>query len=160
MLGNLRRLVSEKAAARGIEPEVFAALIYQESKGKVGAYRFEPAFYERYIFKQWKDGFLGYIPKNIPLYEEAFRRSASYGLCQVMGQTCREMGFDKEDLRLLFDPEVNLEWGAKLFAYYFEKVGNLHGALLRYNGGGDPDYPNKVQRWIGSSETRFLLTDG
>ena len=63
---------------------------------------------------------------------------------QVLGQVAREEGFAGE-LPSLCEPMNGLEYGCKKLTRCFAgENGNVTLALLRYNGGGDPDYAEKV----------------
>lgn len=111
------------AKARGIDPDLLAALVEQESSYHADAFRFEPAFWERYL----KD--------NNPSYRDANPRrvSSSYGLCQVMYATAVEHGFHAEP-EYLFLPGVNLDMGATILAGLLSKY-SIPDALAAYNGG-------------------------
>lgn len=63
-----------------------------------------------------------------------------------MGQTARELGFKGYFYEFL-NPRVNIEFGCKFLAKRLEKSkGVVREALLKYNGGGDPKYPERVFR--------------
>jgi len=133
-------------------PKIFLMAVAKvESAFKVKAYRFEPAFWTRYLEKNplWKDR----DPKEV---------SASYGLMQLMYVVAWEMGFrgTGEDL---YNPVINIELGARLLRKHLD---NLEGngvmfytpwalALARYNAGAgnnpnehgmvpNPQYVGKV----------------
>lgn len=145
MFGALINAFSVKYSLR---PDVVAALIFQESKGYPFAIREEigSGFYNRYV----KDPLLGFVPKRITKQTEKYLRAFSFGLCQIMGQVARERGFAGESLGQLFDPAINIELGCKILRAHLDRFKGstedaaYRAALLRYNGGGDPDYPNKV----------------
>ena len=115
-----------------VDPILFCALIENESSWNPLAYRYEEAFYEKYI-----------VPMNLSA-TEGKGRAASYGLCQVLGEVARELGF-REDFSLLSSPDINLYLGCKKLKRCLDQHGGLtQESLLAYNGGGDPGYPARV----------------
>ena len=131
-------MAKEAAAAHGIDPALVCAVCHHESAGwKRWAVRYEPGFYRRYV-------------QSMDLREtEKITRSTSYGLMQVMGQVAREFGFHGEYLSELLDPRTNLAYGCRKLADCLTKTkGDVRAALMRYNGGGIPNYPDLVLRHI------------
>lgn len=110
-----------------------------ESGLNPNAYRYEPAFWEKYLkhHEFWKNE----DPKVV---------SASYGLMQIMFVTAYEAGFPgKADE--LYNPVYNVEIGAKILHRHYEKVERdgvhikfglwpMRIITARYNGGtgGNP----------------------
>ena len=88
------------------------ATISTESSGNPQAYRYEPAFYTRYIQgkAEWKSN---------PYYASPKRISASYGLVQIMYTTAYSVGFrgKPEDL---YDPQQNLDAGCAYIASAYQ----------------------------------------
>ena len=110
-----------------------------ESSLNPNAYRYEPAFFERYLknHELWKDD----DPKVI---------SASYGLMQILFVVAYEAGFTGTATDL-YNPVYNVEIGAKILSRHYDKVirdgiGIKTGVwplkiiCCRYNGGqgGNP----------------------
>jgi len=127
-------LAKTVAATYSIEPSLFLGLIEQESGFNTWASRFEPVFYDRYILKSF--------PTRTT---ESVARATSYGLCQVMGATARELGFDTASMCALCDEAIGLDIGArKLSACLKSAKGDVTAALLKYNGGSNKDYPIQV----------------
>jgi soluble lytic murein transglycosylase-like protein len=130
----------EAAAKRHLlDPDLVEALVVVESSGQADAFRFEPAFYERYL--EGKPEYRGAIPRRI---------SSSYGLCQVMYPVARELGF-KGQPEELFVPATSLEYGCrKLRALIDWSLGNVDAALAAYNGGkvGNRRAPYRNQRYV------------
>jgi soluble lytic murein transglycosylase-like protein len=131
------------AAVHGLDPDVVEGIVMQESAGRWWAYRYEPAFFTRYL-------------AGHPLYRDRDPRevSASYGLMQVMFTTAIENGFKGEPWAL-FDPAVSLDLGCHHLAHLIARLRGkwtgpilsgesivLRSALASYNGGltgNDPD---------------------
>lgn len=113
-------------------PELVCAVCEQESNWNPYALRAEPAFEERYI-----------KPLHLTPTED-WARSFSWGLMQIMGETARELGYTGP-LPALCVPDTGLYYGCrKLSACLAKHSPDLKAALLAYNGGGDPTYPDKV----------------
>jgi len=79
---------------------------------------------------------------------EAYARSFSWGLMQVMGAVAREEGFTGTSLAELCDPATGIDAGCKHLANIFKRVGDVDDAkrvaLLHWNGGANEAYPNEV----------------
>jgi soluble lytic murein transglycosylase-like protein len=129
-----RSLAAKYAAKYGLSTELVCAVIEQESGWCQWAYRYEPAFYDRYI-----------LP--LQLSEQVGRfRATSWGLLQIMGQTAREFGFLGQFMCELCDPDVGLDFGCKKLKKCLDDAGGDEAkALLRWNGGSNLDYPHQVQ---------------
>jgi soluble lytic murein transglycosylase-like protein len=140
-------LVSEFATQYRFDADLFAAQIQQESSGDPWAFRFEPAFFRRYI----RDNPQARTPPEYgPL------AACSYGLMQIMLETACSIGFAMRPEQL-FVPEVNLEYGSTYLRQLLDRYhGDVQKALAAYNGGpgavvnGPPyrtqDYVNAVYR--------------
>ena len=141
-------LITAEARLFGLPPGILAGLVAQESAGQTWATRPEP--YYKWVF--------GRRARNLPLLKRLLPRwrtpkqdfyvqRISFGLCQVMGAVARELGLEGY-LTQLCDPYLGLHYGAKYLAWCLRRAkGNMKGALLKYNGGGDKDYPAKVFGW-------------
>lgn len=72
-------------------------------------------------------------------------RAFSYGLMQIMGQTAREQSFDGDYLAELFEPLNAVTQGCRKLKHCLELHSqDVTAALLSYNGGSNPEYPQKV----------------
>src|SRR5262245_59806469 len=90
-------LAKAAAARHGLDPALVCAICHHESEGwQPWAFRYEPAFYAKYIE----------VMVSLPATEKR-ARAFSYGLMQIMGQVAREQGFTGKSLGELFDPAVN-----------------------------------------------------
>lgn len=130
----LERLAQVAAASHGLDPALVKSICHHESQNwKQWACRYEPGFYGRYI----KDMQLSVTEKTM--------RATSFGLMQVMGQVAREFGFAGDFLSELFDPVHNLEYGCRKLVQCMDRANaDVKQALLFYNGGGNPRYPDLV----------------
>lgn len=134
-------LARQKAQKYGIDGDLVCAIIEQESAWNPWAIRFEPGFYEHYI--------VPIIQSQHLSKTEANARATSWGLMQTMGEVAREYGFGGTYLSALCDPESGIEIGCKYFSALLGKVGNnVDAALMRWNGGGAPNYPDEVKNRI------------
>jgi hypothetical protein len=101
-------LARQIACEHGLDPALACAVIEQESAWNPWAVRYEPAFLSRYIAPLYTAG------KFSPT--EAYMRSMSWGLMQVMGQVAREFGFKEQSLAELCDPATGIEFGCRILA--------------------------------------------
>ena len=102
-------IIKKYANEFNLMPNLVKALIWKESDGNTGAYRYEPNFYLTYIKNKPQ-----FIAHN--LHDEPRTISASYGLCQLMLTTAYEMGFNDRNGRrfyLLYMPDLNIKLGCK-----------------------------------------------
>lgn len=122
------------ANKHGIYPSLLASVITQESDGRENAYRYEPAFYNRYI--KGNSDWMGY-----KFYNQPQVISASYGLCQLMFTTAWRHATSEErnqmtaDYRILYNVDFNMELGSRLIKYLWNKYGNRQDVLAAYNAG-------------------------
>jgi soluble lytic murein transglycosylase-like protein len=125
------------AAEHGIESALACAVIEQESSWNPWAVRYEPGFLSRYVAPLYTAGKLSAT--------EAYTRSMSWGLMQVMGQVAREHGFEEASLAELCDPATGIEFGCRVLAARLERArGDVPAALLAWNGGANANYPAEV----------------
>lgn len=153
----LAQLIVDSATRIGINPQLLAALIHQESGGAVYAVRYEPAFLKKYLESKTKKTIGGYVPSKCSWQTEVQMRATSFGLVQIMGQVARERGFQGEFLTELCDPAINLKFGTEFLQTLLHKHDTTEKALLRWNGGGDPDYGKKIMAHIESGVYQYLL---
>lgn len=136
-----KQLAAKHAAPYGLDVALVCAVAHHESGWYPFADRHEPAFYDRYIQPLINQGKV----RNIT---EAKNRATSYGLMQVMGQVARELGCTARSLVELTDPDLGIEFGCKKLKECIDKhPSDQRAALLAYNGGGDPGYPDLVLKW-------------
>jgi len=133
-VSELMAIAKRTAESQGVDPALFMALCEHESDNwKWAAIRYEPGFYTRYV-----------LPLNLKSQTEATARATSWGLGQIMGQVARELGFKGEFLSELLDPEIGCEFACKKLKLCIVKTTTVESALLRYNGGANPAYPDHV----------------
>ena len=125
----IRQQVRAAADTYTLDPDLFQALVEHESSYRPAAYRYEPAFWRRYLAgkPEWTDA-------------EPERVAASYGLCQVMYTTALDHGLSPAlEPEYLFLPTVNLDLGAKILRGLLDRFGGSEvKALAAYNS-GNPD---------------------
>lgn len=165
-----RPLILRSASENLIPPIQLAALIWQESNGGMRLvpgeglvyhprflYRFEPAFWTKYLGPQSKSW-----PKYAPppgaeegLGLEMWKRrvSASYGIAQVMYSTAceiTELPPDHLEPEELLNPAWCLDIGSRHLARSLAKGESWRGALAAYNtgragdDGGHTQYDDEV----------------
>ncbi len=133
-------------------PAILATIV-TESGGKPDAYRFEPAFYDRYLkdTSPWTEN---------PYYGEPKRISASYGLMQIMYTTAYNIGFrgKPEDL---YDPATAIDVSTAYIASAAQrkqhqwdppKIACAYNAgsvrPTKKNAWGMHYHPGHLDRWI------------
>jgi soluble lytic murein transglycosylase-like protein len=130
-------LTRQIACEHALDPALVCAVIEQESAWNPWAVRYEPGFLSRYVAPLYTAGKFSAT--------EAYTRSMSWGLMQVMGQVAREFGFEDSSLAELCDPVIGLEFGCRFLAARLTRAkGDVSAALLAWNGGANPNYPAEV----------------
>lgn len=130
-------LARQKAQKYGLDGDLVCSLVEQESNWNPWAVRYEKGFFNNYI--------VPIIDSHHLSSTESVMRATSWGLMQVMGEVAREYGFGGTFLSELCDPDMGLEYGCKKLSSEMGRVGNnVEAALFKYNGGGNPNYPDEV----------------
>lgn len=128
------------ATAYGLDPQLLTAQVLVESSGEAEAFRYEPAFFRRYV----QGHPTAKAAKFGPL------AACSFGPLQIMLETACEIGFLGQPWDL-FTPAIGLEWGAKYFAALLTWAGgDVARALAAYNGGkgGNVTPPFRNQAYV------------
>lgn len=112
-----------------LSPELVCAMCSVESSWEPYACRYEPGFKLKYVDKIVVRRF-----GSITVETEAFMRSCSWGLMQVMGQVAREAGFTGPFLSALSDPDIGVSIGCQRL-FLLRKKYNLTDAISAYNAG-------------------------
>jgi soluble lytic murein transglycosylase-like protein len=124
------------AVKHNLPPPLVCSIVQRETTWNPFAIRYEAGFFNKYVLPAFSS--------NKFDVTEAKARSISWGLMQVMGQVAREFGF-KSDLASLCDPEIGIEIGCQVFAHKMkDNSGDVARALLAWNGGDNPNYPEEV----------------
>jgi soluble lytic murein transglycosylase-like protein len=133
---DLITLAKSEAKIYGLDPALVCAVVEQESAWNPWSIRYEPVFFTHYV--------LPILNSHAISETEAQARAFSWGLMQLMGEVARELGY-VGDMAALCTPEVGLMWGCKLLTKKLAlENGNVPRALLRWNGGGNQNYPDLV----------------
>jgi soluble lytic murein transglycosylase-like protein len=140
--GKLVAMARRTAATEELDEALVCAVVEQESGWNTWAMRYEPLFFAKYVAPLYTNNKVGAT--------EAYARGFSWGLMQVMGQTAREMGVNTLHLSMLCDPALGLAVGCKVLRKKLECAGgDVHKALLAWNGGANPDYADEVMARVG-----------
>ena len=125
------------ADRHALDPDLVQAVCLVESSGQTHAYRYEPAFWDRYL--AGKPEWDGSNPERV---------SASYGLMQVMFPVAVEHGMDRTDPpEYLFVPLIGLDYGCRVLAKRLTWArGDVRAALASYNGGKGGNAPGGPMR--------------
>ncbi len=130
-----------------VDSTVFAAIISVESSWRTYAFRYEPGFYYTENVEKMARA------HGITEASERVLQKSSFGLSQIMGGTARSIGY-RGTLTALFQPETNLEWGLKYFAFNAKRYTQVTDMIAAYNAGSakkdiagkyfNQDYVDKV----------------
>lgn len=137
-------LIFQTARSFGLDPCLVAAVVCAESSGNPYAIKPELGFWTRYL-----SGILDFVRRSPSKRDDRWAQynqiySCSYGLMQILYQTARELGFDPQFPTELCGPMGVQAGCAKLKKCLTQSGGSVRQALLKYNGGGDPEYPDRV----------------
>ena len=138
-------LIKIYADKYNLDPNIVAGVVYQESGGNAYAFRPEPGFWRRYY-----DGIMRLVRRTKNKFDDRWAKypdvaSASYGLMQPLYVVALEHGTVLRYPTELCDPCRNLDLGCKHLRQKIDSVGgDVNKGLLRYNGGGDKNYPQKI----------------
>lgn len=135
-----------------VDNSLILAMVWQESAGDPWAIRYESRYQYFYDLKTKKSLYKkgtrfgsNRINALSVLGETEFHmQSTSFGLLQIMGAVAREYGFVDKYLTTMCNAEFNIEVGLRVIKKYYELTGNVEKMLLRYNGGGNKNYPQEV----------------
>lgn len=150
-------LILEAGRIYGIAPRIIGGLIFTESSGNPWAIRVERGFWQRYGENVKRD-----VARSSSRYDDKWTRypdivSCSYGLCQIMLPVAWENGFSSQFPTELLDPKTNINLGSKILSRHLDKFGSIEKALLRYNGGGDLEYPIRVEDAARKTQDLFAV---
>ena len=115
-----------------VDPILIYSLVLTESRGNPYAYRYEPD--TPYYYEKWHDRY----PKWVGIDDKSKKvlQKSSIGLCQVMGSTAIDLGFEDITTKMAL-PEVSLEYGVKYW-YLQAKRFDLYNPMdiyFAYNTG-------------------------
>lgn len=119
----------------GLKPELVAAIVNAESSFSTFAVRFEKDY--KWLFEPETNAKTFMISTDTEIALQSF----SYGLMQVMGATCRWLGF-KAFMYELLKPEVGLYWGCLYLSTLMKKHGDIGKAVSSYNAGSPRRTPD------------------
>lgn len=119
------QLIADCALHYHLDRDLLRAQVSVESGFDAFAFRYEDAYFERYLRDKETRG-----SRYGPL------AACSYGLLQIVLETALEAGFTDRP-ETLFIPRVGLAWGAQYLAACLSHTsGSYPAALARYNGRG------------------------
>lgn len=146
----LRALIERQGKIHRIDPQLLAAIVMVESGGRTFATRYEPGT-DRYLtaLTKWARA------TGVTDSTERVGQMTSWGLCQVMGFTARELGF-KGLFPELCQSELGLEFGCRYLkrqqARFAEGpregvLGFDEAVVVSYNA-GSPRRRDDDGRWV------------
>lgn len=132
---DLQRIVEMAAVKNNCDLDVAVAIASVESSWDTYAVRYEPAW--KYLYQVEKFAKSDLITAET---EEQLQKM-SWGLMQVMGSVCRELGF-MHALPMVCEPEIGADLGTKKYAQLFRKYQNEDDAIAAYNAGSPRKVPS------------------
>lgn len=156
-MNDLTELIHSAARRHQISPQIIAAVIFEESRGKQWRTRFETHWFRKLLATP-RENLIGYVPPESVCSgnTERAHRATSWGLMQVLGETARERGFKGESLTLLLDQTINVEIGCGYLAHLIALKGDEEAGVLAYNGGGDDQYALRIYSHIDEGRIEEL----
>lgn len=121
--------IRQTSKAYGLNPDLVAAIIWQESSGDTYAVRFE------------SKSSIVYMPSvfakklNISHETEVCLQHISFGLGQVMGFKARELGFDGHLFQICQYPETGLDLLCKALSGFKKRFVYEEDFIAAYNAG-------------------------
>jgi soluble lytic murein transglycosylase-like protein len=143
--------IQEAARVYQVPYKLLGAIVQTESGGNPYATRYEPDY--RYLFNTRAFAENTHVTQPT----EEVHQKTSWGLCQVMGGLCRELGFQGQ-MPELCDPKINLMYACKYIKKLASKYGTESDILAAYNGGSVVKTPGGMYRnqsYVDKS-TRYL----
>lgn len=148
--GRLRALwplILDAARRNTIDPYLLVGLVITESAADTFAVRPEPTFLARYRAGITAVTQRVYGNKKPSWAASPLLLATSYGLTQILAVVALEHGLRLRYPTQLCDPKTNIDLAAEIIAENLAaEGGSLRHALLRYNGGGNRAYPDRVLR--------------
>lgn len=121
--------IARSAEEHGLSREMVASLVMAESSGDPYAVRYEPVYKWLYKPRDFAENL------NITVItEEAYQR-CSFGLMQIMGANCREMGFHESLIIMANNEKLSLDYGCRFLKGLLDRYGNYQDAVSAYNQG-------------------------
>jgi soluble lytic murein transglycosylase-like protein len=149
-------LVRVTAALHRVDAMLVLGMVAQESAGDAYAWRAEPQFLANYRAGIARSIEAVSEPDDRRRYARWFERdpmllASSMGLMQPLLVVAIERGCRLAYPTSLCDAALNLEAGCRQLRHCYDQTKGAPepqvAALLRYNGGGNPAYPEEVIRW-------------
>lgn len=153
----LREIIERTERPPILSVDFVARIVWQESKGEPHSYRYEDGAYIRYVSGKARANLLGHVPKEwlVSLPTEKRVRAMSWGVMHVLGQTARELGYDRDTfIDMAAYADISVHYGVlylkKCLGIVWKAGGSEKDLLVKianqYNGNGNPLYGPEVMR--------------
>ncbi len=128
------KLIANKAKEHRLDWELIACMVSVESMGNRFATKYEPTY-------RWINRPSMYANTlGISRITEETHQKTSWGLGQLMGGLCRDLGFNRH-LPELTDPALNLEYMCRFVRTLSTKYGDEERVIAAYNAGSPRKLP-------------------
>lgn len=146
-------LIEDVSDEENVPENLLAAIVQTESSNNKWACRFEPHY--KYLYQTKENA----RDNGITEATETVFQMSSWGLCQVMGATARELGL-KGTIFQLLDEKTNLIYSAKLLKKLAGRWKERDDIIAAYNAGSpiqdmrgqykNQAYVDKVNMYLGA----------
>jgi soluble lytic murein transglycosylase-like protein len=124
----LNTLIKKYSEKYGFNPEIVYGVCMRESTMNPKATRYESGYRWLYHVDQFAK------ENDITPGVEKRQQMTSFGVMQVMGGVLRELGYKGRLSDILYDAEIQIDYGCRHLAYKIKKYGLAFG-ILAYNSG-------------------------
>jgi hypothetical protein len=138
-LESLHKNIVKESMRYNFNPSLVAAMIFQESGGKLDAHEYSkgyPYFYKPAFYAEMQ---------GIPLETEMEAQRSSYGLMQIKCSTARYIGFSRP-CQNLYNAATNLAFGVKYMSILKRRYKSDTDMISSYNQGQPFKFKNGQYR--------------
>jgi len=138
-LESLHKNIVKESMRYNFNPSLVAAMIFQESGGKLDAHEYSkgyPYFYKPAFYAEMQ---------GIPLETETEAQRSSYGLMQIKCSTARYIGFSRP-CQNLYNVSTNLAFGVKYMSILKRRYKSDTDMISSYNQGQPFKFKNGQYR--------------
>jgi len=138
-LESLHKNIVKESMRYNFNPSLVAAMIFQESGGKLDAHEYSkgyPYFYKPAFYAEMQ---------GIPLETEMEAQRSSYGLMQIKCSTARYIGFSRP-CQNLYNVSTNLAFGVKYMSILKRRYKSDTDMISSYNQGQPFKFKNGQYR--------------
>lgn len=141
----INAIIVHRSKENGIDPDLLRAICTIESSLEPLAMRFEPNYRWLWFPRETASRMTKQIPGYSADTEMALQRF-SYGLPQIMGAVCRELGYDGPLQLLPLEPVIVLDLACKHLKKFMEKYPSEPDWISAWNQGNAGKTPGGLYK--------------